>query len=97
MFLGLDLGTTNIKALAVEADGRVVAEGAGGAVGRDCTPDGGVVQDLDEIWRATCQAIRQAVGTLGPRRSSDLSKPSAFRARAARYRCSVPARSRAGR
>ena len=53
MFLGLDLGTTNVKALAVEADGRVVADGAA-AVGRSCTPDGGVEQDIEQIWRATC-------------------------------------------
>jgi sugar (pentulose or hexulose) kinase len=65
MFLGLDLGTTNIKALAVEADGRVVAEGTA-AVGRTCTPDGGVEQDIEVIWRSTCMAIRQAVGTLAP-------------------------------
>ena len=67
MFLGLDLGTTNIKALAVEADGRVVAEGTA-AVGRDCTPDGGVEQDIERNLAAPrARPIRQAVGTLAPR------------------------------
>lgn len=64
MFLGIDLGTTNVKALVVERSGTVVARGSA-PVDRRCTPDGGVEQDIEEIWAATCQAIRQAVGEDG--------------------------------
>jgi len=59
MYLGLDLGTTNIKALVVDPGGRIVAEGSA-AVERCCTPDGGVEQDLDSVWDATQEAIRRA-------------------------------------
>lgn len=61
MFVGLDLGTTNIKALVVDARGEVVAEGSA-PVRRFCTPDGGVEQDIDEIWQSSCRALREAVG-----------------------------------
>lgn len=59
MFLGLDLGTTNIKAVIVDSDGRVAAR-ASLPVNRYCTPDAGVEQDIDEIWQATCNCIRRA-------------------------------------
>ncbi len=59
MFLGVDLGTSNVKSLMVDRSGRVAASGSA-PVGRLCTPDGGVEQDIEEIWNATCQAIRQA-------------------------------------
>ncbi len=65
MYLGLDLGTTNVKALVVDAAGRVAAEGAA-PVDRVATPDGGVEQDLDAIWQAACQAIRQALAVVDP-------------------------------
>ncbi len=39
MYLGLDLGTTNVKAIVVDDDGRTVASGAA-AVDRFYTPDG---------------------------------------------------------
>jgi len=60
MLVGLDLGTTNIKALLVGPDGAVAAEGSA-PVERFCTPDGGVEQDIEQIWEATCAAVRQAV------------------------------------
>lgn len=60
MFLGLDLGTTNVKVLVVDRDGSIVAEGSA-PVDRTTTPDGGVEQDINQIWDATCEAIRQAV------------------------------------
>ncbi len=59
MFLGLDLGTTNVKALVVDTDGTIVAQGSA-PVTRTTTPDGGVEQNIDQIWDATCEAIRQA-------------------------------------
>jgi len=61
MFLGLDLGTTNVKAVVVDDGGRVVAAGSA-PLERYHAPDGGVEQDIEEIWLAACRAIRQAVG-----------------------------------
>jgi len=46
MFLGVDLGTTNVKALVVDAGGRIGAA-ASAAVERFYTPDGGVEQDIE--------------------------------------------------
>jgi xylulokinase len=63
MFLGLDLGTTNVKALVVDRGGRVVASGSA-AVSRHCRPDGSVEQDIEQIWGATCQAVRQAASSV---------------------------------
>ena len=57
MFVGLDLGTTNIKAVLVDAAGAVTAR-SGAPVGIAHTPDGGVEQDIDEIWSATLTAIK---------------------------------------
>ncbi len=58
MLLGLDLGTTNVKALLVSLDGHVLAEGSApvGLYHRE----GGVEQDVEEIWQATLSAIRRA-------------------------------------
>ncbi len=63
MFLGLDLGTTNIKALVVDVDGRVVASGSA-PVDRVQTADRGVEQNIEEIWDKTCAAVRQATAAL---------------------------------
>lgn len=56
MLLGLDLGTTNIKALLVEPSGRIVAQGAA-PVGLLHVGDKGIEQDIEEIWAATLAAI----------------------------------------
>jgi xylulokinase len=79
MFLGIDLGTTNIKALVVERTGRVVASGSA-PVQRQCTPDGGVEQDIEQIWHATCQAIRQAVDDTAALGCADAAKRAAIEA-----------------
>ncbi len=65
LFLGLDLGTTNVKALVVDTTGNVVAQGSS-PVTRTTTPDGGVEQNIDQIWEATCEAIRQAATQVSP-------------------------------
>ena len=63
MFLGLDLGTTNVKALLVDHAGSVA--GAGSApLERYVTPDSGVEQDIYEIWDATQTAIRAATAKI---------------------------------
>lgn len=58
MLLGLDLGTTNIKALVVREDGSIASQGSA-PVQFIHTPDGGVEQDIEEIWRSTQGAIRE--------------------------------------
>jgi len=59
MLLGLDLGTTNIKALCVNEDGTVVSQGSS-PVDIQHLPDGAVEQDIEQIWQSTLDAIRQA-------------------------------------
>ncbi len=59
MLLGLDLGTTNIKALVVREDGSIASQGSA-PVQLIHTPDGGVEQDIEEIWQSTLAAIREA-------------------------------------
>jgi sugar (pentulose or hexulose) kinase len=61
MYLGCDLGTTNVKAVVTDGAGRAVAAGSA-PVDRFSTPDGGIEQDIEQIWSATCAAIRQALG-----------------------------------
>jgi sugar (pentulose or hexulose) kinase len=67
MFLALDLGTTNVKALVTDSDGRPQARGSCHIslfhVGND-----GVEQDLAEIWAATLSAIQQATHSVNPAR-----------------------------
>jgi len=64
MFLGLDLGTTNVKAVLAAADGRILARGAA-PVKLLHVDDGGVEQDIDEIFSATLSAIAR-VGEAAP-------------------------------
>ena len=62
MILGLDLGTTNVKVLLIDERGKVVAEGSS-PVERYYVGIDGVEQDIEEIWRATLEAIRGAVAS----------------------------------
>jgi sugar (pentulose or hexulose) kinase len=59
MFCGLDLGTTNIKAMLVDENGRVVARSSC-PIALTHTADGGVEQDLDDIrgWAPRSSAGR---------------------------------------
>jgi xylulokinase len=67
MFLGLDLGTTNVKAVVVDADGQVVADGSA-PVERFYTHDGGVEQDIEQIWQAAERAIRSSLENVDAKR-----------------------------
>ena len=58
-FLGVDLGTTNVKAQIVGADGRIVSSGSA-PVKIDYSADGAAEQDIEDIWRATVAAITRA-------------------------------------
>ena len=59
MLLGLDLGTTNIKALVVTSDGEIMARGSA-PVELIHVEGGGVEQDIEQIFAATVVAIKQA-------------------------------------
>jgi xylulokinase len=52
LFLGIDLGTTNIKAVVVEEDGRIVSSGSA-LVAVRYGGDGAAEQDIEDIWRGT--------------------------------------------
>ena len=64
MLLGIDLGTTNVKAVASDRSGRPIAQGSC-PVPLYRLANGGVEQDIEEIWNATLTAVRQAVGSIG--------------------------------
>ena len=63
MFLGLDLGTTNVKAIVADAQGRIHGQGSA-PVRLLPVGDGGIEQDLDEIWASALEAIRQATAAV---------------------------------
>jgi xylulokinase len=66
-YLGIDIGTTNIKAQIVEADGNVLSS-ASIAVGIRYGADGAAEQDLEEIWAGTTTAVRRAAAGVDARR-----------------------------
>ena len=60
--IGLDLGTSGVKAVAVDAAGRVVGSArAGVALRREGM--GTAEQDVEAIWAAACDVLRQAGGS----------------------------------
>ena len=67
LVLGIDLGTTNIKALLVDGHGAAVSQGSA-PVSIRYTEDGGAEQDIEEIWQATRTAIGEAVRGRHPAR-----------------------------
>jgi len=59
--LGIDLGTSQVKALLVAGDGAVLGQGAAGY--QVSTPrDGWAETDPEQWWRATAAAVRSAAG-----------------------------------
>jgi xylulokinase len=65
MLLGLDLGTTNVKALVTDRDGQPLAQGSS-PIQLFHVGEGGVEQDIDEIWAATLSAMQQATRPVDP-------------------------------
>ena len=65
MLLGLDLGTTNVKTLVTDWRGKPLARGSG-PIQLLHLSEGGVEQDIEEIWRATLAAIKQALRCVDP-------------------------------
>jgi xylulokinase len=65
MYLGLDLGTTNVKTVVLRDDGSVVARAAV-PVSIAYEAGGAVEQDMGDIWSATLEAISQALSEADP-------------------------------
>ncbi len=63
MFLGLDLGTTNVKAIVVDRQGQRLADAAVPIALHYCEEQG-VEQDIEEIWSAVLEAVRRVCATV---------------------------------
>jgi len=64
LYLGIDIGTTNIKALLVDTSGRVVSRET--VVVETHRGSGGLAEQcISQIYSATCDAVRRAVGDDG--------------------------------
>ena len=63
LVLGLDVGTTNIKCLALDSDGRIVAQGSE-PTPRSHPRPGWTDFEPGPVWDAACQAIRAVVSQL---------------------------------
>ncbi|MBT3246992.1 MAG: FGGY-family carbohydrate kinase [Actinobacteria bacterium] len=59
--LGLDVGTTTVKAVLVDRAGSVVASGASEQIATRSPEPGAAEQGLDEIWDAISTAVAEAV------------------------------------
>ena len=65
MFLGLDLGTSNVKVLIAASDGGILSRGSS-TVERWSVGDDGVEQDIEQIWDAARRAICGAIAPVDP-------------------------------
>src|SRR3954469_25319574 len=64
-FLGIDLGTSAVKAIVVDTEGQVRGTGSAGYPILRPRP-GWAEQDPESWWQAVCAAVQQAVGWSGP-------------------------------
>jgi len=62
-FLGIDLGSTTLKAIAYDTDGRLIARGDRPTLKFHPTPDA-TIWDPDQIWNDSAAACRDAVAQL---------------------------------
>ncbi|MGI9484874.1 MAG: FGGY-family carbohydrate kinase [Geminicoccaceae bacterium] len=63
LLLGIDAGTSRVRALVFTADGRPLSEGSRTAKTR-CPKPRWAEQDAEDIWQACAQAIREAVAPI---------------------------------
>jgi xylulokinase len=63
LLVGVDLGSTTIKAVVYDARGRTVAHASAPTVTHYPQPTWAYF-DPDELWYATCAVLRESVGTL---------------------------------
>lgn len=68
LLLGLDLGTTNCKALAIDASGAVVASATAPTplASDSADPQGSPEYDAIELWSVSARLIRQVCAALSP-------------------------------
>ena len=62
--IGLDLGTTSVKALALSEGGDVLAR-SGGGYALHSSPDGAAIQDASEVVRVALAALEDLTAQLG--------------------------------
>ncbi len=75
LLVGLDLGTTNVKAVVADTDGRVLAESS--ALVELChVAEGGVEQDIEEIFQAALGVLRAAAAGVDASRIAALGVSS---------------------
>ena len=62
-----DCGSTNIRAMAVDPQGRIVASAGrpNEPTPQPGAPDGWVIWDLDAVWGRMCEACREMMGQVG--------------------------------
>lgn len=58
--VGIDVGTTSVKAVVVDAGGREIASGSSDPIPTDISVPGGSEQDPEEIWQAVSAAVHRA-------------------------------------
>ena len=63
LLAGIDVGTTNIKAVIFEPDGQLVAEASTPTIIHYPQP-GWAYYDPEEIWQSVVKVLRQATGQL---------------------------------
>src|SRR5918911_788769 len=63
-YLGIDAGTSGLKALVIDGHGKAVAQGTASYALRTSRP-GWVEGDPEEWWSALCAATRQALAAAG--------------------------------
>ncbi len=68
LVVGVDVGSTAVKAAVVQGDGRVQALEAVEYTSFSTRP-GWIEQDPEELWRAVCAAIAAAVRAIGKRKT----------------------------
>ncbi|HQI77693.1 MAG TPA: FGGY family carbohydrate kinase, partial [Candidatus Latescibacteria bacterium] len=64
LVIGVDLGTSGVRAVAVDRSGTVVGSAARGYQVHAPYP-GYAEQDPEEWWRSTCEALRECVAVAG--------------------------------
>lgn len=72
-FVGIDLGTSGCRALAMNEAGRVLAMVRAALPESRTTPEGGSQQDPGSWWRATCEVLRSLSATLKGHRPAALA------------------------
>ncbi|MGC8788165.1 MAG: FGGY family carbohydrate kinase, partial [Anaerolineae bacterium] len=71
MFIGLDLGTTNCKAVALTADGHIAAS-ASRSYRLQSPQPGWAAQDVREVWQGVVEALCALAAKLDLRQVSGL-------------------------